>query len=923
MKKANLFAASIAAMSLVGCASEDYVGVVDNPTGDGIGFGSGVTATTRATSTGSQAAEKLNNNFIVYGFKTNALEEADGSTDQTVFDLYNVNYAAGTAGTTESNTANWEYVGFAPHTGSRASEQSIKYWDMSANQYVFSAVSGTGIKASKIESATSSKYDKGWKIELPAGGSLSDLYASDRKPVDKADYKKQVDLTFRALTAKIRFAMYEIVPGYKVHINKFYFNTEEDPSEAPAWENTTTNFAIDGTFKTTNESTPTKLTVTYYDDSDPSVENRPKVSFVDSDVTTSVYGTFGANIQATEAIGTTSAGATYDQSDKSYTMILPFEDPENKLELYVDYTLTSTDGSGEEIKVWHASAKVPANFCQWKPNFAYTYIFKISDNTNGATGDPGDGDNPFDPDDPTDLPDDELCGLWPITFDAVVITNETDVQETITSVSEASITTYQDGIVVTENNEYKAGDIYLTVMDRGSLVTLVGGNSAVYEVNENTPNTFETLDVMSEEVVANYLNNYCTLTKVQLNRNVTEVPCSDGSTIKFVAGTVGKFNAKAGKLYVVRYKKAADKYTYKLIRVVGNASAPTYSLSAGGSTALSAVNATATLTLTADDVEVLGAKPVFKITSTNGNNALKVVDGTEPGEYTVSIDQDAIKAGKANDTYKVSFGDKSVTITVEIEYALDAASVNIAAGNTTGATTTLKIAGSAADGDVTEVPAGITIENTATGTYKVTAAATVTPGSYTAKIAGVELTINVDGYTFLDSRTFTLDYEGNADQQTLYLTKNNNTEYADVEVSAMTGINESVAQIIKANAGIYAVVPMGPGSYTVTYENASAVITVNQFTLTSSETSIAKSTESAVLTLKKNNGETKTVNASTSNVTVYKGSVVDANKVTTGFSLTTNGQTMKFGNVAEANTYIFHYTEDGKVVAQVTITVTE
>ena len=39
---------------------------------------------------------------------------------------------------------------------------------------------------------------------------------------------------------------------------------------------------LKNTFKTAKESLPTKLTVTYYDDSDPSVENRPKVSFEDT-----------------------------------------------------------------------------------------------------------------------------------------------------------------------------------------------------------------------------------------------------------------------------------------------------------------------------------------------------------------------------------------------------------------------------------------------------------------------------------------------------------------------------------------------------------------------------------------------------------------------------------------------------------------
>lgn len=920
MKKTKLFAASIAAMALVGCTSEDYVGVVDNPTGDGIGFGSGVTATTRANSTGSQAAEKLNNNFIVYGFKTNTAE----SEDQVVFDRYNVNYEAGTANTTESNTADWEYVGLANHDGS-INPQTIKYWDFSRDKYVFSAVSGTGITAKKTTTG-STIYDKGWEVEIPAGGDISTLYASDRVVATKdgsplADgnkvegkYKETVKLTFRSLITKIRFAMYETVPGYEVHIDKFYY---KDAS----WANTETNFAIDGTFKTANATTSTPLKITYYN-KESGIENRPKVSYDDEKVTTAKYGIFGANIQATPAIGTTSASATYDQSDKSYTLILPYESSalstpaDNNLELYVDYTLKSTDGSGETIKVWHASAKVPTNFTQWKPNFAYTYIFKISNNTNGTTDTPPSGD---DKDNPETTPDPEKVGLFPITFDAVVITDETDVQETITSVSDPSITTYQEGVVVTANDEYVAGDIYFESLTGSATTSDVSGYH-VYEVNNYGS------EATTEEVVANWLKNFCVLTEVVVTKSTGSeptdfIPLSNGTYLKKKANEAAKFTAVAGKTYVIVSGEAKDldptasKAQCKVVKVAGTAAAVSYTV--GSDATIDAVDGTATITVKQGTVGVLGAVPCFTVTGAAGNTALKITDGANAGEYTVSVDAAAIAAGKANGTYTVSFDGNDVTITVNIANSLTS-SVTIVAGNTTGANASLTIGGAAADGDVTDVPDGITIEKTAPGTYKVTAAATVAPGTYTAKIAGVDLTINVDGYTFLDSRTFTLDYTGNADQQTLFLTKNV-TEYADVEVSDMTGIDEDVAKIIKADAGIYAVVPMGPGSYTVTYENASAVITVNQFTLTSSAASIAKSTGSAVLTLTKNNGETKTVNASTAKVTVKKGDTV----VTTGFSLTSNGQTMKFGNVTTTGTYTFEYTEDAKVVAVATVTVTE
>lgn len=883
MKKFH-YLSGLAALALVGCTNNEFFGVnQETPGSDVIGFGTGLKAATRADFVHGDAAEKLNNNFVVYGFKSTAAEDAaDGTGDQKVFDRYNVNYTAGTANTTESNTADWEYVGYANHDGS-IDPQTIKYWDYEAKSYVFSAVSGTGITATKTLTGDT-KYEKGWTVEIPAGGDISTLYASDRKPVAPADYQKQVDLIFRSLVTKIRFAMYETVPGYEVHIDKFYY---KDGS----WKNTETNFAIDGTFKTANAEAATPLKITYYDDAS-GIENRPKVTYEDGDVTSADYGIFGANIQATPAIGTTSAEATYDQSDKSYTMILPYESSalttpaDNNLELYVDYTLTSTDGSGEEIHVKHASAKVPTNFNQWKPNFAYTYIFKISDNTNGTTGDPNDPDDPtVDPTDPT--------GLFPITFDAVVVTDETDVQETITSVSDPSITTYQKGVVVTANDEYVAGDnIYF---ENGA--ANVSGYK-VYEVKN-----FGT-EATTEEVVANYLNNFCVLTEVTTTDAApTGIPLSNGTSIKKDAGQASYFTPEAGKTYVITDGAGH----YKVVKVAGTAAAVSYTV--GSDATIDAIAGTATITVKQGTVGVLGAAPCFTVTGAAGNKALKITDGANAGEYTVSVDPAAIAAGKANDTYTVSFDGNDVTITVDIAYALSATSVNILAGNTTGATTTLKIAGTAADGDVTDVPAGITIEKTATGTYKVTAASDKAAGTYTAKIGGKELTIKVDSYKFTSDLVITKALTGSS-TGTLTLQKNGSATGVAV---ALNGVNTSIATVGSATDGVYTFTAVAGGSFDVTYENAKAKVTVNAYTI-ATPASIKKSTGIANIEVKCNG---KTINAATA-------SLVETAKPTDAvYTVSTNGKAIKFSGASKAGDYKFNYKVDGKIVAQVTVTVTD
>lgn len=84
----------------------------------------------------------------------------------------------------------------------------------------------------------------------------------------------------------------------------------------------------------------------------------------------------------------------------------------NDMKIKVDYQLTSTDGSGETIDVNGATVTVDKKDINWQINHSYTYIFKISENTNGSTGN-------------------DTVGLFPITFDAVVkdLTSANDSHE--------------------------------------------------------------------------------------------------------------------------------------------------------------------------------------------------------------------------------------------------------------------------------------------------------------------------------------------------------------------------------------------------------------------------------------------------------------------------------------------------------------
>ena len=161
-------------------------------------------------------------------------------------------------------------------------------------------------------------------------------------------------------------------------------------------------------------------------------------------------------------------GTDKDMSTNGYFTVIPTPTATTVAPILIkcDYTLVSDDGSGETIKVTGATAAIPAAYSKWDVNTRYTYLFKISQNTNGYTGD-----------------DSNKAGLYPITFDALV-KESTDMQGTVTTVSTPSITTYQAGSVTDNGIEYKSGTaIDVTVTDaNGNVQTLTTGGTTVGNV---------------------------------------------------------------------------------------------------------------------------------------------------------------------------------------------------------------------------------------------------------------------------------------------------------------------------------------------------------------------------------------------------------------------------------------------------------
>lgn len=582
MKKIYLILAAVVGMTFASCTSTDLVGDMANngqEAGDGsIQFGFNLQNITRAGDlVAGDAALKLQNQFIVYGTKHATAEIGTAANDEVVFQNYKVEYTANSAGHTTSNTNNWEYVGLEPYAAAKvspaATSQAIKFWDYSAaNGYTFYGI------ASKADIATENKititkttsgstvYDKGYRVVIKSGADLDKLFVADRTPVVKNDYNKPVTLKFRNFGTRVRVGFYETIPGYTVTINKFY--TDADASAAvasftPMVDGNTTNFAAAlQNVKTNPGESGNTVTVSYYNGTDGPVN---QVKLTNSTVEYNYALTLGTGVVGT-ALATSSATPTWDKTAGAYTTVYPFEANTNPMLVKVDYTLTAEDGSDETIVVQGANAVVPVEYVKWKSNFAYTYIFKIAPNTNGTT-------------------DGTLQGLYPITFDAVVVDVADDkTQETITNFEDYSVTTYANGSKVTVNNEYKVGEAIYVVKTNNATggviapaaIGSVANNALVYTATT-------TGDAISEATVkANLTGSPNGITLAPLAPAATlvadgKVPAADGTKYEFGSNGAVTFTPAAAGTYVYVFTRTPYVApTYTAVGEAAFADATTY-----------------------------------------------------------------------------------------------------------------------------------------------------------------------------------------------------------------------------------------------------------------------------------------------------------------------------------------------------------
>ena len=442
MKKSIFLA--VAAVAMTACSNDVDLGMKDanKQTADNaIGFSVLDKNMSRAN-----LQDKGHYNFGVFAYKT------AGSTSQTVFDDYLVGYNGTNVGyymeTGDRTTlgdqpgavdgkSQWAYEklgsseytykgteGYYKETQTRYmsnwAKQFLRYWDYSSTQTDFYAYAPYVNKT--FTSTDGVKFDFSTKImtfpgtSIKAGYSATDneyMFASQSVSSTNYNYNQDVKLGFKRMNAKINIKFYEEVAGYRVEmvdLKSGYTITAVPAKRSGSTYAAGTVYSETGAKVNFSGANATVALENYTNSSARLDFALPTLNLQ------SFTQTYTGGATFTDVIGETPATAsgsetTYYAIPKNTTSAS--DDAKNTgLTFHVSFKLISID-TNETLTVKDATVFVPAEYCHWDANYAYTYIFKITKDATGSTGNPE--INPDSLDAGTDN------ALKPIVFDNCVV----------------------------------------------------------------------------------------------------------------------------------------------------------------------------------------------------------------------------------------------------------------------------------------------------------------------------------------------------------------------------------------------------------------------------------------------------------------------------------------------------------------------
>ena len=279
--------------------------------------------------------ESITNTFKVWGYKNDGYENDEYTSYQQVISEYVVNWVENTAGTTTTNSHDWEYVG-------QGDDQTIKYWDFSALAYRFFGYAlGKGTAGPPAIEPATVKALGGKPIDVPDATQVTftaNIDGSTDATLDAAPYFSELWFSTGALptysdkqfgkAVQLRF----FKPFAKV---RFIFISSDDITI------TNSDLSDISFHPTDNSNIPTKgnITAIY-----PLTGTETKVSWL-----TSVKG----------------GVKDLTVPDVWHNVLPALNQGPYTMEVSV---------AGKQVQ----TAVVPASYMIWKPGFEYTYLFKIT-----------------------------------------------------------------------------------------------------------------------------------------------------------------------------------------------------------------------------------------------------------------------------------------------------------------------------------------------------------------------------------------------------------------------------------------------------------------------------------------------------------------------------------------------------------------
>ena len=382
---------------------------------------------------------------------------------------------------------------------SNIANQYLRYWDQSTKSTKFFAYAPylNADKADRVQF----DYNTDQMMTLPLNetkvekGNDESLaeYMVATQEVEKANYNNDVQLHFRRLNAKVNIKFYETIEGYNVKIVDLQSGTVSGVTAVPAVAPVagSTSYTHGNQYKSTKVKVKFNGITTTTGASEPNIDYQATTSA--TKYASSDYMTFtapsGTGVCSAEGyisgkdviIGTTTitdsnAKENASKSPSTY-FVIPKQTGDNSgLTFHVTYELTALQ-TGEKITVHNATVHVPATNCAWEAGKAYTYIFKITKNSNGST----DPSKPINPADPTPDPD---KALYPIVFDGCTVIDwaETSSDHDISKDGD----THHYYMSLSSSSVSQGATIAVTANKDGGTTATVSGSFDQYDTTSTT-----------------------------------------------------------------------------------------------------------------------------------------------------------------------------------------------------------------------------------------------------------------------------------------------------------------------------------------------------------------------------------------------------------------------------------------------------